>query len=240
MAINASAGAGAGGGFNWRVLLSALSSLAPTIAASRASNRSRDELAAGRAATAEAQGNIDRRIGDEVMAMQKSDPAAAQRAAAVDYTRAVRQARSEGNASTPANLGGKTFRADQNAATTRVANSGNQLANTFARIDAPIRQREGERASISNAGVDVRRELGRASSADATARLRAQNRGRVSPWLQILSQLGSQIANNYQTQGEKTVGDGLEEIDLTELPDRMQLPRRVPRMRQMPQWPPQE
>lgn len=232
------AGAGGGGGFDWRVLLSALSSFAPTLANSRASSRSRDELARGRAETAQAQARADRRIGDEVMAIERSDPKAHEQRAAVDYTRAVRQARSQGNASTPANLGGERFRSDTNAATNAVAGEGNRLAHTFARIDAPVRQREGERQSIGNAGTDVRREAGRASSADAMARLRAQNAGRVSPWVQILAQLGSQIANNYQRQDEKTVPDGLELIDLTELPDRLQLPRPVPRMRQMPTFTP--
>jgi hypothetical protein len=231
MAINP---AGAGGGFDWRVLLSAISSIAPELAGSRASRRSQNELAMGRAGIDKAQRNADARIGDEVMALETSTPEPHRAAAAADYTKAVRAARG-GDASVPSNLGGARFQADQNAATSRVAGHGNKLAENFARIDAPVRQREQERQGISNAGVDVRRELGRAQQADASSRLRAQNRGRVDPWVQILSTLGSQIANNYQTGAEKTPGsDGLELIDLQALPDRLDLPRRIPKMRRMP------
>lgn len=228
----------ASGGFDWRILLSALSSLAPTLAQNRASLNAQDELGRGRGDVARAQSAADRRIGDEVMSLRESRPAEERARAAVDYTRAVRQARTEGNASTPQNLGGARYRADAQAATGRTAATGNRLADTFARIDAPVRQREGERQSIGRTGTAVKRELGRAGSADFLARMRASNAARVSPWVQTLAQLGSQIANKYQTTAEQTPpGDGLEEIDLSTLPDRIGLPRPIPRVRPMlPNW----
>jgi hypothetical protein len=198
----AAIGAG-GGGFDWRTLLSALSSLAPTLAAARSSRRAQNELDAGDMQMRQAQAQADQRIGDEVMALSQSTPDQERRAAAVDYTRAVRQARNEGNASVPAGLGSATQRADVAARAGEGARYGNKMADTFARIDAPLRQRERETRGVANARGDVAREGSRASSADFIARLRAQNRARVSPWASMLGQLGQQIARNYQRPSDR-------------------------------------
>lgn len=197
-------GGAGGGGFDWRVLLGALSSLAPHLVEARNARRAQEELAGGEAATMAAQANADKRIGDEVMEIQKG-PEPERAAAQADYTRAVRQARDQGDSSTSTTLGGATFKADAAKASGAQAAYGNTAANQFARMDAPIRQRERETRGVANAGVDVRRELNRGSSADFLARLRATNRARTSPWAAILGQLGQRIAGNFVKPRERTI-----------------------------------
>lgn len=196
----------AGPKLDWRLALAALSSLAPHLVEARNARRAQDELAAGRLQMEQAQGNADKRIGDEVMALEQSTPEPERAAAQAEYTRAVRQARTQGEPSAPATtLGSTQFRADANAGRNAQGAYGARAAGQFAAMDAPIRQRERETRGVARAGVDVKREGSRASSADFLARLRAQNRGRVSPWATILGQLGQRIASNYQRPSERTI-----------------------------------
>lgn len=202
---SATMGAG-GGGFDWRIALSALSSIAPHLYEARRARAAQAELEAGGAQVRAAQATADKRIGDEVMAMQTSSPEPERAAAAADYTRAVHNARTQGDASMPATtLGSAQFRADSNAGKNASAGYGNQAASRFARMDAPIRQRERERRGVDLARGDVQREVNRGRSADFIARLKAANRGRVSPWATVLGNLGQQIATNYQRPDERTI-----------------------------------
>jgi hypothetical protein len=195
-----------GGGFDWRTALAAIASIAPHLYEARRARAAQAELEAGQGEIAAAQRTADARIGDEVMAMQTSSPEPERAAAAADYTRAVRQARTQGDASMPTTtLGSAQFRADSNAGKNAAAGYGNQSASRFARMDAPIRQRERETRGVTRATGDVQREGARASSADFIARLKAANRGRVSPWATVLGNLGQQIARNYQRPDERTL-----------------------------------
>lgn len=195
----------AGPKFDWRLALAALSSMAPHLVESRNARRAQDELERGRLEQEAAQATADKRIGDEVAQLDVG-PEPERAAAQADYTRAVRQARTQGDASMPStSLGSSTFKADANAGKNAQGMYGARAAGQFAAMDAPIRQRERETRGVARAGVDVRREGSRASSADFLARLRASNRGRVSPWASILGQLGQQIARNYQRPDERTI-----------------------------------
>lgn len=205
-AASAASPVAAGPKFDWRLLAAALSSLAPHLVEARNASKAQDELARGRLEMEQAQANADKRIGDEVAAVSTSTPEPDRAAAQADYTRAVRQARTQGEPSGPSTtLGSSSFKADQATAQNATAQYGARAANQFARMDAPLRQRERETQGVARAGVDVRREGSRASSADFIARLRAQNRGRVSPWATILGNLGTQIARNYQRPSERTI-----------------------------------
>ena len=184
--------------FDWRVLLSALSTAAPMLAQARGANRAQDELARGRQEQMAAQVAADKRIGDEVMSLSTSSGEAERKASTADYTAAVRKARGDGNASLPSSLGGERYQADTAASTAGNVAYGNRTADQFARIDAPARQRQVEQQGVARAGLDVGREQRRATSADYLAQIRAKNRAQVNPWVKILSQLGSQIANNYE------------------------------------------
>lgn len=198
--------AAAGPKFDWRIALASLASLAPHLVESRNAQRAQDELMRGRLEAEAAQATADKRIGDEVAALETSTPEPDRAAAQADYTRAVRQARTQGDASMPSTtLGSTAFKTDQNASRAAGAAYGARAAGQFAAMDAPIRQRERETRGAARAGVDVKREGSRASSADFLARLRATNRGRVSPWATILGQLGQRIATNYQRPSERTI-----------------------------------
>lgn len=220
--------------FDWRILLSALSSAAPTFAQARANERAQDDLHRGRLETMAAQQTADQGIGDAVMNVAGGDPESERKAAAADYTAAVRKVRNEGTPSMPSTtLGGDRFRADTAAGSAAVASYGNQRAGQMARIDAPMRQRVGEGQRAARAGVDATRARSRASSADYLARMRAQSSAQVSPWLKLLAALGSQIADNYQRSDEQTQPDGLELIDMSALPQRIAMPRPREQLRQI-------
>lgn len=223
--------------FDWRVLLSALSSAAPEIAQMHSNRRAQDELNRGRADIQGAQAQADRAIGDEVMSVAHSTPDAERKSLTADYAGAVRKARLEGNASTPS-LGGARFRSESAAATSAGAAYGNQQADLGARIDAPRMQRQREAEGAARASMEIPRARSRASSADYLSRMRAQRAAQGNPWLKLLAALGGQIANNYQTKGERgpLPAPALQEIDMSTLPQRLSPPRRIPAMRQMPPW----
>lgn len=225
-----------GGGFDWRVLLQAISTAAPMLAEARARRQSQDELHRGQLEQMALQSKVDKRIGDEVRDVAQSTPEAERARAAADYTTAVRKARTEGNASLPSALGGDRFQRDTSTLASAGTAYGQQRAGQLARIEAPFRQRVREGQAVTRAGLDVRREGSRASSMDYLARMRAANRGEVDPWISILAALGSKIASNYQRPDEQTQSDGLEEIDLASLPQRIALPQRIPPMRRMPNF----
>lgn len=227
--------------FDWRALLSGVSSLAPVLAQSRATRRAQDELERGNAATRAAQATADKRIGDEIASVGASTGEPERRQSAADYTAAVRKVRNEGNSSIAPTLGGNRYQQQTQAENAAGTAYGNKAADLYARMTAPGLQRQREAEGSARARVDVGREVTRARSAQSTALMRAKNRAQVSPWVAILSALGGQIANSYETQDERSIGVDpyaeLQPIDLTTIPRRLSPPRRLPDLRQLPPFP---
>lgn len=214
--------------FDWRGLVGGLSSALPEYAKGRAARRAADDLGAGEAELRRKQLEADAAIGDEITRMETSNPEGERVRSLADYTTALQRSRLEKTAPSQApNLGGTAFKADAAAGAQQGAQELRRTADLTSRIDAPMYQRQREGQSAARTAFNAR-ELGRQGDTAAyLAKLRAQRR-RPSPWVALLSQLGTAVANNYEPS------DGLEEIVV----DAKRLPRPVktPPIRQMPDW----
>lgn len=196
IAPRAAGAAGATQGFDWRLLLSALSSALPTIAASRANRDAQDDLLQGTNELAQTQRRADSMIGDEISSLATSKPD--EQRTLAEYAASVQRSRegAESNAAAPT-LGGSQARADTKTAAQGSAQHARSQATFAAGVDAPIRQREREGISANRTAGDVRGLAHEAGTSAFLARLRA-NRRTPNRWASLLSQLGGTIANNYE------------------------------------------
>lgn len=189
--------------FDWRPFLAAASSAVPGLAEQRAGRRQQRTLERGQQEISDVQAEADQRIADEIEALQASDPRAERAAALSDFTRAAQRVRGQGQASEVdyRNLPGPAG-AERAAAETSVRDHGRQLAERMATLSGARRQRVGERQSAADAQLAVEGRQREAEMAEYLARLEASQQGRVDPWVNLLSGLGTRIARNYQTADE--------------------------------------
>lgn len=211
------------GGFDWRTLLQAISTAAPMLHEQRTRSKQAEELARGQMAMAERQAQADQRIGDELTGLEQSDPQAEQAESLSGYTEALAQMRARGNASEAPNVGGERFQADADAGAGATGDYGRRIAELVSQIDAPAEQRLGEAQGISRAGVDVAGIQRNAQSDQFLAELRAR-RQRTNPWIKMLGGVGSQIADNWQTDAERPPPRQLTPINMHSLPRRRPVP----------------
>jgi hypothetical protein len=217
--------------FDWRLLLSSLSSAYPVYAQSRAADRQQEELARGQLEAAQKQRAADTAIGDEITKLRGSEPYDIENRSLRDYSAALSRARAAPGASTVPNLGGERYQADKGAANRKTVQYGTDTAKQLARIDAPTYQRQQEAQGFARAGSEVQ-QLGReAQTAQFLAQLAAQRRGRVNPWIGILSNMGQTIARNWE---KPEPADPLPPIEVSDYGTRLPYPRVIPPMKPMP------
>lgn len=185
--------------FDWRILLSALSSAAPQLADAKASRRQQDALAQGELEASAAQTKADKALGDQVANLQTSGPGAAQAESRVGYAQALKRARQQ---TVGPNVGGERYQAGLKDAGAASASYGARTGDFYAAMDAPAVQRDRENQGFAQARA-VAADAGRsAETAQYLAKLRAQ-RIRPNPWAKLLGGIGSQIANNYDLRAPR-------------------------------------
>lgn len=188
------------GNFDWRPFLTAVSTLAPHLAQQRVQEKQSAAIARGQSDAAGRQREADQRVSDEVAALRASSPEEESRAALADYTMALAQMRSRGNASEATNLSDKAT-AGREAAEAGSRQYGRGQAEFMSAIRGPVRQRELETQRMTRAGTDIE-GLGRGARMDEfLAQLRARQQ-QVDPWVLLLSRIGQAIGQNYQAEGE--------------------------------------
>lgn len=178
----------------------------PAALEARTARRGARELEAGQAEIAARQAEADRLLGDELTALEASNPEAERVQSLSDYTLALRRGRQQAEQpSLPSNLGGERYQRDVAASNQAGRQQARATADLVSRIDAPTRQREREARSVGRTMSNVQ-ELGAQSrTAQFLASLRAR-RQRTNPWATLLAQLGTQIANNYEPRDRSHVG----------------------------------
>lgn len=186
--------------FDWRVLLSALSSAAPQLAEAKASRRQQEALAQGELEAAAAQQRADKLLGDEVTKLSTSTPQPERMESKAGYVQALKRARAA-PASGP-NLGGERYQASLKNAAAATESYGRRTGDFYSQIDAPALQRQHEGQSFALASSRAADAGRQAETAQYLARLRAQ-RIRPNPWVKFLAGIGGQIANNYEPRGRR-------------------------------------
>ena len=191
----------AAGGFDWRSLVSGLSSLVPVYQQNKASRNAQADLEAGRQAAFAKQQQADKQIGDTVSSVAQNGPTVPMQQSLAGYTQALQRMRTAPGASL-ANVGGARYKAGVGTAATAVKNYGARQAFDLSEIAGADVQRENEAIGRASLGSNLK-GLENAGDTDLyLAKLRAA-REQPNPWLNLLAQLGERIGRNYILPGER-------------------------------------
>jgi len=190
-----------GGGFDWRTLVSAISSALPVYQQQRASARQQADLEAGQLAARQKQFQADQQIGDTVSKVARSGPTVPLQQSLASYTSALQRMRTAPSSSI-ADVGSSRYKAGVENAATTVKNYGARQSFDLAQIDAAARQRESEANDRASLGSNLK-TLADAGDTDLyLAKLKAA-REQPNPWITLLAQLGGRIGRNYMTKNER-------------------------------------
>lgn len=211
--------AAAGEGFDWRSLVSGLSSLAQVYQTNKASRNAQADLEAGQQQQLQKQYQADKLVGDTVSSIAKTGPTAPQEQSLAAYTNALQRTRAA-PATSMAAVGGDRYKAGVTNAASSVANYGGRQALDLSMIDAAARQRESEGVARADLGSRLH-TLEDAGDTDLyLAKLRAA-REQANPWVNLLAQLGKRIGSGYITKRERLYGAGVDKSGVGELSDYM-------------------
>jgi hypothetical protein len=188
-------------GFDWRGLVSGLSSAIPVYQAQRSARNAQADLEAGQAAQFEKQKQADAMIGDTVSSVANNGPTVPQAHSLAAYTGALQQLRRAPSASIAA-VGGDRYKAGVDNAASAVQNYGGRQAFDLSEIDAAARQRESEGYARADLGSKLRTLEGAGDTDLYLAKLKAA-REQPNPWLNLLAQLGQRIGRNYTFKNER-------------------------------------
>ncbi len=188
--------------FDWRMLLTTLSQAAPVIAQQRAYNRQQQEFMGTRAKAREANRAAQEGIAEQIARVATETPEAERERQLGEYTTALRRTRGRGDPSEAPLVGSDRYTEDRAAASAASRAEAQGLAGNYADIDAANLMRRGQGLSQRRTANDIASLQSALELEDYVARLRA-SRQRVNPWITLLSGLGTQIGQNYQTKGEE-------------------------------------
>ncbi len=183
--------------FDWRTLLSGVGSVGAMYSRNRQQDRAAEELMAGQARAAEKQRQADALIGEQVTSLASSGPGAIQEKSLGDYSRAINVARQQPTASVPSNIGGDRYARDTKTADLSTQHYAGRMAGQLSKIDAPTVQRQHESQGFARAGEEAS-NLGREATTEQFLANLAARRHRPNPWVELLSDLATQIGTHYE------------------------------------------
>lgn len=193
--------AAAAGGFDWRTLVSGLSSMIPVYQQQQAARRQQADLEAGQQAALQKQYQADNAIGNTVSSVASSTPTAPQEHSLANYTMALQRLRNAPSTSI-ANVGGARYKAGVDNANTAVANYGGRQALDLSQLAGAERQREGEGVARADLSSNLT-TLGNAGNTDLYLSKLKAAREQPNPWLNLLGTLGQRIGRNYLFKNER-------------------------------------
>ena len=193
--------AAAAEGFDWRTLVSGLSSLLQSHQVNAANARARSDLEAGQIAARQKQQQADAAIGNQVSSLA-AGPTQPQQHSLAAYTAALQRVRAAPSSSSVPNLGSGRYQAGVENADTAVRGYGANQAFNLSEIDAAQRQRETEQQGAASLGSNLKTLAGAGDTDLYLAKLRAA-REQPNPWITMLGQIGERIGKGYVTKGER-------------------------------------
>lgn len=184
-------------------LAQGLVSLGPVLDQRRTLRRQQDAARQGLLDQQRHQRDADARVLQQVGDLQRSGPEDERAAANEAFMLALRRARQ--NAGVPAVPGASdAFTMDVRHADQGVMGYGRQLADLMAQIDAPLRQRRGEREGMARTAVDIGGIQRDSAADDWLMRFRMANR-QGNPWAPLIAAIGGAMVEGLGTRPPRVV-----------------------------------